>query len=129
MEHRVISRPRALTASNASAKEGAGGDQRSVFAQAVSHGHVGLDAVSGQEPGQRQIGRQHGGLRNGGLAQIVFGLGDSVGVGRVHEDELAERLAEQRGHHAIGFGKSFSHDRFGCAERLSMFTYCEPWPV
>ena len=33
--------------------KGAGGNQRAVFAQAVSHRHVGLDAVSGQEPGQR----------------------------------------------------------------------------
>ena len=98
--------------------KGAGRDQRAVFAQAVSHGHVGLDAVSGQQPGQRQIGGQHGRLSDRGLAQILFGLGDGVGVGLVDEDELAERLAEQGRHDAVGFGKGFGHDRFGGAERL-----------
>ena len=83
----------------------------------MSHGHVGLDAVSGQEPGQRQVGGQHGRLRDRGLAQIVFGFGDGIGVGLVNEDEFAERLAEQRRHHAIGFGKSFGHNRLRRAER------------
>ena len=96
----------------------AGRNQRAVFAQAVSHRHVGLDAVSGQQPRQRKIDGQHGRLRDRGLAQIVFGLGDGVGVSLVDEDELAERLAQQRSHHAIRFGKSLGHDRFGGAQRL-----------
>ena len=94
----------------------AGRNQRSVFAQAVSHRHVGLDAIGGQEAGQRDIGCQHGWLSDLGLAQIFFGLGDGAGVGLVNEDELAERLAEQRGHDAIGFGKGLGHNWFGGAE-------------
>ena len=95
-----------------------GGKQRSVFAQAVSYGEVWRDAISGQQPGQRQIGRQHGRLSDGSLAQIVFGLGHGGGVGLVHEDKFAERLAQQRRHHAIGFGKNFRHNRLHCAEWL-----------
>src|ERR1035438_9287841 len=62
--------------------------------------------------------RKYGRLSNGGLAQVVFGLGHSVGVGLVHENEFAERLAEQRRHHPIGFGKNFRHNRLDCAEWL-----------
>ena len=74
--------------------ERAGCNQGAVFAQAMSHGHVGLDAVSGQQTGQSQVDGQDGGLSDLGLAQIFFGLRDGVLVGLVNEDELAQRLAE-----------------------------------
>ncbi len=61
--------------------QSAGGDQCSVLSQAVSHGHVGLNAVSGQQPGQGEINGQHGRLSNSGLAQIFVGFGDGGGVG------------------------------------------------
>src|SRR5208337_4876533 len=68
--------------------ERAGGNQGSVFAQAVSHREVGFDAVSGQEAGQREVDCQHGGLSDFGLAQIVFGLGNGVGVGVIDENKF-----------------------------------------
>ena len=92
--------------------------QGSVFAQAVPHSEVGRDAVSGKQPGQRKIGRENSGLSNGSLAQIIFGLSHSVGVSFVHEDKIAERLAQQRRHDAIRLGKGFGHNRFGCAQWL-----------
>ena len=84
----------------------------------MAHRHVGLNAVSGRQPGQRKIARDHGGLGNRGLAQIFFGPGDGLGIGGVNEDEFAERLAQDGGQHAIRFGKSFRHDRFDVAEFL-----------
>ena len=57
-------------------------------------------------------------MRDGGLAQIFFGLGDRACVGLIHENEIAERLANQRGHHAIRFGESLGDNRFQRAQRL-----------
>ena len=84
----------------------------------MSHGHVGLDAVGGQQPGQSQVDGQHRGLSDLGLAQIFFSFRDGLCVGWIDEDELAERLAQQRGHNAIRFGKKFGHNWFGGAKRL-----------
>ena len=84
----------------------------------MSHGEVGFDAVRGQEPGQREVGGQHGGLSNFSLAQIVFRFGDSVSVGLVNKDKFAERLAEQRSHHAIGLSKGFGHNRLCRSKQL-----------
>ncbi len=89
----------------------AGCNQRAVFAQAVSHREVGFDAVSGEQPGQRQVGCEYGGLSNCGLAQVVFRFRHRVRVSLVDEDEFAERLAKQRRHDAIRFRKSFGNDR------------------
>ena len=45
-------------------------------------------------------------------------LATAFGVGFVDEDEVAERLAQQRRHDAIGFGEGLGHDRLGRAQRL-----------
>ena len=97
--------------------ERAGRNQSAVFSQAVSHRHVGMDAVRGQHPGEGQVDGQHGGLSDLGLAQIFFRLGDGVRVGLVNEDIVGQRLAEQRGHDAVGFVEEFGHDWFGGAQR------------
>ena len=96
--------------------QSAGGDQCSVLAEAVAHRHVGLDAVGGEETRESEIDGQHGRLRDGGLAQIVISLRDGngiglVGISLVHEDKVGQRLAEQRRHDSIGFGKHLGDDR------------------
>ena len=70
-------------------RQPARGNQCPVFAQAVPHGHVGLDAISGQEPRQREIGGEYCRLSKGGLAQIFFCLGDSIRVGLIDENKIA----------------------------------------
>src|ERR1035441_7257306 len=96
--------------------EGASSYQRSVFAQAVSHGEIWLDAVSGEEADRKEVGCQYGWLSNRGLAQIVFGPGHCGGISLVDEDEFAERLAQQGRHHAISFSKSFGDNRLRLPE-------------
>ena len=127
----VMPRPRALTASSASWKVmEPDATKRSVFAQAMSHRHVGLNAICGQQTGDSDIDGQHGWLRNFGLAQVFFRLGHCLRVVGIDEDELGKRLAQQRRHHAICFG-----ERLGARWALqrgaveSMLAYCEPWPV
>src|ERR1019366_8843418 len=93
-------------------------NQRAIFAQTVSHGHVGLDAIGSQQPGQSQVDGQYRRLSDLGLAQIFFSLGHGGFISLVNEDKLTQRLTEERSHDAIGFGESFSHDGFGGAKRL-----------
>ena len=78
--------------------QGAGGDQRAVLAEAVAHDDVGGDAVGGEQPGEGDVGGQHGGLGDLGLQQLLLEPGDGLGVGPVDEDEVGERLAQQRRH-------------------------------
>ena len=47
--------------------EGACRLERAVFAEAVPHHHVRMDAVRGEEPGQRRIHGEHRGLGDLGL--------------------------------------------------------------
>ncbi len=62
--------------------------------------------------------------------RVFFRLGDGCWVSRIDKDEFGERLAQQRRHHAIGFGKGLGDDGLGLSRMpRSMFTYCEPWPV
>ena len=96
--------------------QSASGNQRSVFTEAMPHGHVGLDAVGSQEPREREVGGQDGWLSDGGLAQIVFGFGNSAVVSLVNKDKFGEGLAEQWSHYAVRFGKSFRHYRFDGAQ-------------
>ena len=98
--------------------QSASGNQRPVFPEAVPHGHVGLDAISGQEPREREIGGEHCRLSDSGLAQIFFCLCDGVRVGVIDENEIAQRFSQQRRHDAIRFRKCFRHDRFSGAESL-----------
>ena len=58
-----------------------GGDEGAVLAEAVAHHEVGRDAVGGEQPGEGEVDRQHGGLGDLGLAQVGLGRGDGVGVG------------------------------------------------
>ncbi len=64
----AISWPRALTASRAAReREGPGGDERGVLAEAVAHDHVRCDAVGPEQPGERDVAGQHGRLGDLGL--------------------------------------------------------------
>ena len=54
--------------------EGVGRDQRAVLAEAVAHHHVGLDAVRGEQAGEREVGGQHGRLGDLGLLELLFEL-------------------------------------------------------
>ena len=128
----AISRPRALTASRASSKrQDAGRDQGAVLAEAVAHHEVGLDPVGRQQAGQRDVDGQHGRLGDLRLAQLLLGRRDRVGVGRVDEDDVAQRApVEQRAHDPVGLGEGLRDDRLGLhAGSASMFAYWEPWPV
>ena len=51
---------------------------------------------------------------------------DRLVVLAVDEDELGERLAEQRRHDPVGLREGLRDDRFLLAQVFSMFTYCEP---
>ena len=63
----------------------AGGHQRAVLAQRVTHDHVGLEAELGQQAAHGFIQRQHGRLGDLGLHQIEIGLADGVLVVGVDE--------------------------------------------
>ncbi len=83
----------------------------------MAHRHVGLDTVGGQEARESEIDSEHGRLRDGSLAQIDVSLRDGDGISLVDEDKVGQRLAEQRGHDAIGFGKHLGDDRLRGVER------------
>ena len=93
-----------------------GRHQGAVLAQAVTHHEVGLDAVGGEQPGEREIDGQHGGLGDLGAAQIRFGGGDGVGVAGIDEEIGRQRPAEQRGHHGVRLVEGVGDDRLGVAQ-------------
>ena len=89
-----------------------GGDQRAVFAQRVAHHHIRLDAVFTQQFVDGRVHRQHGGLRDGGLHQVAFGLFHRLGIRRIDKDVGGQRLAQDGRHHLVGFLERGSDDRF-----------------
>ena len=131
IDTRLISRPRALTASSASANgSAAGGDQGAVLAQAVAHHHVGRDAVGGEQAGERGVGGEHRRLRDRGLAQILLGArrpraGSTAStkmksLSGLPSSGVITRSASANTAATIGSRRRSS---------ASMLTYCEPWPV
>jgi hypothetical protein len=84
----------------------------------VAHDDVGGDAVRGEEPGEGDVGRQHRGLGDLGLQQLLLEPGDGAGVGLVDEDELGERLAQQWRHDPVRLGERVRDHRFVQAEGL-----------
>ena len=98
-------------------RQRSGGDQGAVLAQAVAHHEVGHDAVGGEQPGEGEVDRQHGGLGDLGLAQVRLGRGDGVGVGGVDEQVGRERAADQRRHDGVGLVERLGDDRLDVAER------------
>ena len=98
-------------------RQGADGDQRSVFAEAVAHGHIGLDAVGVQQARQGQIGREHRRLGDGRLQQIRFGRCQRARIRRIHENVFAQGFGEQGRHRPVGFLERACHDRLDRAQR------------
>ena len=88
-------------------------DEGAVLAQAVTDHHVGLDAVRGEQGGEREVGGQHRRLCDLGVAQVFLGAVHRRRIVGVDEDEVAQRFAEQRRHHPVGLHEPFGHDRFG----------------
>ena len=56
-----------------------GGDQGAVLAQAVAHHEVGLDAVGGEQSGEGEVDRQHGGLGDLGLRRSASAAATASG--------------------------------------------------
>ena len=92
--------------------------KRPVFAQAVPHDHVRLDAVGGQHPGERQIGRQDGGLGDLGLQELLLQLPNGLVVTGVDEDERRQWAAQQRRHDAVRLGERLGDDRLAVPQVL-----------
>ena len=106
METRVISRPRALTASRASSK----GRRRRRPALRTRPGCVPSSCRAGcrTPPAGGSAARSMASTAGCVIAvwrRSFFGLRHGGGVGRVDENEIGERLAEQRRHDAVGFGE------------------------
>ena len=90
--------------------------QSPVFAEAVPHHHVRLDAVCGQESGQCYVDGEHCGLGYLGLHQIELGGSHRSGVIAIDEDVVRQRFAEDRSHDCVSFREGGSHDRLRVAE-------------
>ena len=90
-----------------------GSHERAVLAEAVADHDVGLDPVRAEQLGDGEVGGEYGGLRDLGVAEIGVGLGHRIGIGAVDEDVVGQRLAEQRGHHAVGVAEQLGDDRLG----------------
>ena len=93
-----------------------GGDERAVLAQAVSHHHVGLHSVRGEQSADARIGREDGGLGDLGLQQLLLELSDRVGIVTVDEDVRRQRAAQQWGHHVVGLTERLGDDRLARAQ-------------
>ena len=90
----------------------------------MPHHEVGHDAVRGEQAGEREVGGEHRGLSDLGVAQVVLSPRDGVGVVGVDEDVVGERPPQERRHHPVGVGEGFGHDRIVRARSsASMFTY------
>ncbi len=87
------------------------GDERPVLAEAVAHHHVGVNAVRGEHGGERRVDGEHCGLGDLRLTELLVGGADRFGVLAIDVDVVGERLAEDRGHHPVGFGDEFVDDR------------------
>ena len=108
----------------------AGGHERAVLAEAVAHHHVGLDAVGGEQPGEGEVGGQHGRLGDLGLQQLLLEPRRPRPGRCVDEDVVGQRPAEQRRHDPVGLGERLAPRSARVARSSSsMLTYCEPWPV
>ena len=90
--------------------------ERGVLAQAVAHDHVGGDSVGPEQARQGDVGGEDGGLGDGGLLQVLFGLGHGRSVGRVHEDVLAQGPAQERRHHAVGLVERLPNHRLAAPQ-------------
>ena len=95
-----------------------GRDERAVLAEAVAHHHVGVHAVGGEQPGQREVGREHGRLGDLGLQQLLLQRRDGFGVVAVDEDVGGQRAPEQRGHDPVGLGEGLGDDRLRARSAL-----------
>ena len=98
-------------------RQRSGGDEGAVLAEAVAHHEVGHDAVGGEQAGEGEVDRQHGGLGDLGPAQVRLGRGDGVGVAGVDEQVGRQRTLDQRRHDGVGLVERRGDDRLDVAER------------
>ncbi|OQC41260.1 MAG: hypothetical protein BWX64_01026 [Acidobacteria bacterium ADurb.Bin051] len=92
-------------------REAAGGHERAVLAEAVTHHVVGGEAPGGEEPGERHAHREHRRLGHLGLPEGLLGCGDPRRVVGGDEDDLGERSPEQRRDDPVGLGEDVGHER------------------
>ena len=83
--------------------------QGAVLAERVAHHHVGLEAELAQQPAHRGVHREHGGLRDRGLLEVLLGLLDGLGVLPVHEDVARQLAAEDGLEDAVGLLEDAGH--------------------
>ena len=77
--------------------------ERCIFAEAVAHHHVRLDAVAAQQLRKCAVRRQHCGLRDLGLLQRLVAAANRFLATVVDEDVFGQQLIiEVRAHDAIG---------------------------
>jgi hypothetical protein len=85
--------------------------QGAVLAEGVPHHHVRLEAELAQQPAHRGVHREHGGLGDGGLLEVLLGLPDRLGVRSVHEDVARELPAQDRLEDAVGLLEDAGHEQ------------------
>ena len=85
--------------------------QGAVLAERVAHHHVRLEAELAQQPAHRGVHRQHGGLGDRGLLEVLLRLLDRLRVLPVHEDVARQLAAEDGREDAIGFLEDAGHER------------------
>ena len=87
-----------------------GGYGGGVFAQAVAHHHVGLNAERRQKAHHRDIGRKHGGLRHFGFLDGGFAFSDFFfRFAGFAPQGFCQRLADDVLQQAVGFVKGILH--------------------
>jgi hypothetical protein len=97
-------------------RQGAGGHERAVLAEAVTHHEIRHQAVGREQTREGDIHGEDRGLGDLGVAQLALGALDGSGIPRVREQVVAERPVEQRRHHPIGFGEGLGDDRLALAQ-------------
>ena len=86
-------------------------NQRGVFTERMAHHHVGVEAKLAQELVEAGVHGEHGGLGDGGLHEVAVGFLQRSLVAGIDKDIRCERLAEDGGHHGVGFGEGLGDDR------------------
>ena len=76
----------------------------------MTHNHVGLEAVLGQQPPHGFVGGEHSRLGDGRLHQVHLRLHHRALVLRVDKDVAGQRAAEDGRHDLVGLCERLGHD-------------------
>ena len=93
-----------------------GGDERRVLAEAVAHHEIGPVPALGQQPRQREVDREDGGLQDARVEERLFGTGDRRGIAGVREDAVGQAPVEDRLHDRISLGEGLADGRLRLAQ-------------